>query len=369
MNTFLSETDARLKLEYGQLAWQHFSAEGVTLQFFFEKLVQAEWLGLNVPKEYGGSAGTFLQLALLVEEIANFNPSFATALVSHAVLTELLIRYGSDSQKSRYLPLLSRGEIIGTLAYFEDEKELLPETVHTEAKKSNDEFVLKGEKRLVVNGQSASLLLVLAATGEDKSFWLVDAARTKNIVRSEEVAQLGLKAAGLSKIQFSGSELQEQDRLGADANAGADQFEYAMSLTGNLFAAAAVGILNGSLQQSSDFAKSAERDGQALAQSQAIQWKIADLGTEGTAARLMTYRAAWSKDSSPEEFRLNAAMSKSYAASLARFHSSEALQVVGPLAGSTSLSIEEFYKDAKMLELIGGTNERQKVLIGNELGI
>jgi alkylation response protein AidB-like acyl-CoA dehydrogenase len=370
MNTFLSETDDRLKLEYEQFAKENFSAaEGKSLQDFFAKLVTAGWLGLNVPKEYGGSAGTFLQLSFLIEEIANFNPSFATALVSHAAATELLIRYGSDSQKSRYLPLLSRGETIATLAYFENEKEHLPQSVNTKASKSSNGFNLEGEKRLVINGQSASLFLVLAATDESRSFWLVEAAGAKKLARSEELPQLGLKAAGLNKIQFSGSELQEQDRLGTDVNAGDEQFEYAMSITGNLFGAAAVGILDGSLKQSADFARSGERDGEPLAHSQAVLWKIADLATEGTAARLITYRAAWSKDESPEEFRKNAAMSKSFAAGLARLHSAQALQVVGPLAGDASLIVEEFYKDAKMLELIGGTTERQKVLIGNELGI
>jgi alkylation response protein AidB-like acyl-CoA dehydrogenase len=386
MNTFLSETDLSLKNQYEHFASEHLLSVASTLEDgqsslkdIFQKLGQSGFFAITVPKEYGGKGGTFLQLLLLIEAIGQFQAGVGAALTTHAAVIEAINQFGTEAQKSRFLPLLARGEIIGTLAHFEEEKQILPREVESQIVSSEGQFKLAGKKKLVLNGADAGLLLILAIEkgegGDAPALWLVDKSSTSQITVDAEGPFIGLRSAAVCGLSFKNVLLDSKDRLGEDgaiANLSAEstkQFDYIMSITKTLLAGVALGILESSLKTATDFARTGERFGQALAQSQGIQWKLADHGTEASASRLLTYRAAWSKDEAPKEFARNAAMCKSFTARAARAHSAEAIQVLGPLNVESNSSVERFYRDSKMIELIEGSNEQQKILIVKELGI
>ncbi len=144
---------------------------------------------------------------------------------------------------------------------------------------------------------------------------------------------------------------------------------FARDIVKTILGAAALGISQSVLNQAVAHTKVAKRNDAALAQSEAIQWKLADLAVESSAARLLIYRAAWSKDNDIEHFPSQAAMAKAYAARVARFHSGEGLQILLPLLSETGSSMARFYMDGKMLETFEATNEEEKVLLSDLLGI
>jgi alkylation response protein AidB-like acyl-CoA dehydrogenase len=407
LNTLLSEDLQALKSQYELFAKEHLApiadklaCQQVSLNEFLKLVSQSGYLGITVPKEYGGQGGNFLNLILFAEAMSFYDPGFGLTLAGHTTVVELIKEFGTDAQKSRYLPTLARGECLGAFAYIEDDlQEILDGTTTTvksleDKQNSGDtpaDKVITGRKQSVINGRLAGVVIVLAtelANKEQKpALWLVNgAAHAKSAKSHPQIAyqqnqrtglQLGLSSTYLDDVQFNDCPVNYDNKLGTSKECGADeakaicqnQIDFAQNISKTILAAGAVGLIEGALFRSANYARTEKRFGVPLKDSQAVQWKIADLATEGSAARLLTYRAAWSKEESNEEFSKNAAMCKSFAAHSARLHSAEALQIIGVKSDSADSTLARFYSDAKMIEMCEGTNEEQKVILGNALGI
>lgn len=334
-------------------------------------LGQEGFLGSAVAKEYGGQGAPFVNLVLLAEALSEQDPGLALSLAAHAQVIELLSNFGTDTQKSRYLPLLARGECIGAFALSEETAGSDYAALRSSAAVSGEKCVLTGEKSWVVNGSIANVVLVVAKDEASKfSVWIVDmdkADKSKVEIGSNR-KKLGLRSAATNDISFKGLELAADAALGTAENA-EEAIKAAMDVSKVIVAAAATGLMNSALAHSVDRARSREQFGGNIGKFQAIQWKLADMSADSSAAKLLTYRAAWSKDEAPEEFRKNAAMCKFYAAKTARLHSSEAVQIFGSLGVSDDEPIEKLYRDAKVTEIAEGTSEIQKNIIAKEVGV
>lgn len=370
MNTFLSESQESLKETYIAFAKEHVAPvvgqledHSLNLKEFVQKLGQNGYLGIVVPKEYGGAGGNFIDLVLLVEAISEFDAGLGLILAAHYGVIELINKYGSDVQKSRYLPLLARGECIGALAINEQQAG----TDYMAALSSTAGGVLTGEKTWVVNGSIASLFAVLARGDAAPEIRLVDASAEKSICVGPDKAKLGLRSAATNDIKF------EKHSLGKDSLIAEGKAEQALQTVMNtakvIAGAAALGVVESALNHSAEHARNREQFGQKISQFQGIQWKLADMSAESAAARLLTYRAAWSRDEKPEDFARDAAMSKLYASKVARVHSAEAVQILGSLGIMTDNPVERAYRDSKVLELAEGTSEAQKLSLVKELAI
>ncbi len=178
MNTFLSEELQNLKKQYELFAKEHLSpiaealaCQQASLPEFLKQVAQAGYLAITVPKEYGGQGGKFLDLILFAEAMSFYEPGFALSLAGHTVVIELIKQFGTDAQKSRYLPLLARGELLGAFAYVENnEMERLAETTtvvkslldQKNLGKTSSDKVLSGKKQAVINGRLAALFVVLS---------------------------------------------------------------------------------------------------------------------------------------------------------------------------------------------------------------
>lgn len=455
MNTFLSEELQNLKNEYELFAKEHLmpvadalACQQASLPEFIKQIAQAGYLGITVPKEYGGQGGTFLSQVLLIEALSFYEPGLALSLAGQTVIIELLKQFGTDNQKSRYLPLLARGEYLGALAYVEDEHREALTGTKTVVKNVGDQKnaispatgkAIAGTKQAVINGRLASLFVVLAkeetqgdsgenvvkagkmpalpgecgvstlpgkivaggtpalpgeavaagasglageASGQRLGLWLVDRGRQAEDSSSriecrqnQKGSPIGLCSTHIDEVQFNNCLVTDEDRLGSGLDAAAkdsiwqDQINFAQNINKTILAAAAVGLTEGALARSADYARKEKHLGLPLANSQAVQWKIADLAVESSAARLLTYRAAWSKDESSEDFSKYAAMCKSFAARAARLHSAEALQILGANMDNPYSDLARLFKDAKMIETVAGTTEEQKVILADELSI
>ncbi len=380
MNTFLSSEQQALQAQYRAFATEHIAPHAKALDSgsyntrdIIASLGQQGYLGMCVPKEYGGQALPFLNFILLVEAIGEVDPGIALAIAGHAQVVELLSKWGTDKQKSRYLPLLARGECLATLAVAEETAGSDFSAVKSTVQGTKDKLTLTGQKTWVVNGPFTNLALVMARykeSAEDQgrlSFWLVDMDNRAELKVGSNQGKLGLRSATTCPVTFNGLSVNPEallceKRFDNDEQA-LDAIRHAQSVSKVIMAASAVGLLEHAVDESVQRARTREQFGSTIGKLQAIQWKLADMSVDSSAARLMTYRAAWSKDEKPEQFSKYAAMCKLFAARGARLHSSEAVQIFGVLGLSDDEPVEKLYRDAKALEIVEGTSEIQKNII------
>jgi len=380
VNTFLSlahkaSQDEYLKFVAEQIAPHTLELDSGTMapKDVLAKLAQVGYLGITVPTSYGGKGGSLLELTILAEALAGHCAGVALALASHYTVVELILNFGNDQQKSRYLPLLARGEAIGAQAFAEVRAGSDFRAVETKAVTGGDSATLSGEKSWVVNGEIAQLLAVLAKTEDDLSLWLVDVAAGESSLKiGPAKAKLGMHSAVINDITLNGHKVSLENRLGgasASCDQVADAVVNALDVSKTVLAGAALGLTDEAIALSAERARTHQQFGEPISKFQGIQWKLADLSMDRAAAQLLTYRAAWSKDGEPEKFHQYSAMAKMFAAKVARHHSAEAVQVFGVLGASPESGVERLYRDAKLTELFEGASEYQKVIIKEELGV
>lgn len=379
MNTFLSASQETLKEKYLDFAKKHIEPQAKALEEHksslreFLKIVgQAGYCGITVPKEFGGQGGTLLDLVLFVESTCRYEPGLGMTLACHAAAVELIKKYGSETQKARFLPLLATGEIIATTAFAEEQAGTDWQAVETTAHIDSGKLVLNGKKVWTVNAEIAGLIVVLAKTGDKLSLVLLnlnpDAKEAGDVIIGPDKARLGLRSCYVNDIEFKKLTVTEDGLLGTDEQALA-MSHYVMDVAKAVLAASCIGLTESALEEAVDHARNRQQFGVNIGQFQGIQWKLADMSVELQGARLQTYRAAWAHDERPDDFRRFSAMAKLFASKVARVHSGEAMQVLSTFGLTADSALERFYRDAKMTEICLGTSESQKLVLVKELGI
>lgn len=380
MNTFLSSGQLTLQEQYLKFVAEQIAplalaldTEQVSSKEALTLLAKGGYLGLTVPREYGGQGLGATELVLFAEALAGASAGLSLALASHYSVIELINKFGSETQKSRYLSQLATGDLIGAQAFGEEKAGSDFKAVQTTATAdSSAGWLLSGEKTWVVNGQLAGLMAVLARTGADGqlSIFLVDGTPSTNIEIGPNKAKFGLRSAATCDITFKEYKATSENKLASATSAEVEaQVNAVLDLSKTVVAAAAVGIAEEALKFSAEHARTREQFGQPISKFQGIQWKLADHSVESQAARLLTYRAAWSHDEEPGDFRKFAAMAKLFATKVARVHSGEAVQIFGMLGASPDSPVERLYRDGKLTEIFEGTSELQKVVLKEELGV
>ncbi len=373
MNTFLSSEQVQYQSSCQAFVDEKLCAAGILkdLETSKEKqkealslIAQSGLIGTSLPHEYGGGGKTFVYAALFAEQLGMKDAGLSLSIANHLSACHLIWHYGTDEQKSRYLPLLSRGESFATLAFGEEQAGSDFSLVKTSAESNK----LNGKKSWVVNGDMAHVALVLTRTSEQNQIWIVDLTSKSGVSVVKDRQKLGLKSASTTDIEFSSYVLDDKSALCQSPEKVEEAIDYALSLSKVLLAAGALGICEQAIKYSVQRANEREQFGQTIGKFQAIQWKLADMSTETSAARLLTYRAAWSKDEDKEEFFKFAAMCKLFAARVARLYSGEAAQIYGTLGISEEEPMEKLYRDAKVIEVLEGTQEIQKNIVASQVG-
>lgn len=379
VNTFLSAEQEAVRQTYLTFANEQIApiardleSHKSCLKEFLQNLGQKGYLGIAVPREYGGQGLSFVFCALFAEAVGMVEPGLGLSLANHYAVIEVLKRYGTQTQQSRYLPLLARGEALGTTAFSEEKAGTDFRAVTSTVTKQADGFLLNGKKTWVINGEFAGLALVLAGAGAAEnnqlSLLLVDCT-DKAQKCSGDAGRLGLKSAYLNTVEFKDQKLSQEANISHAKDASDVIAMYSMDVAKVIMASAAVGLNFAAMNEALEHARTREQFGTPIGQFQGIQWKLADMGTEGEAARLHVMRAAWSLENEPESFSKNAAMCKWFAAKVARQHSGEALQVMGAAGLMEDNKVEKLYRDAKAMEICLGTSEAQKMQLADLLEI
>jgi alkylation response protein AidB-like acyl-CoA dehydrogenase len=335
----------------------------------FPKLADLGLMGVCVPEEYGGAGADFLSYILVLEELSRADAGVGVTVAVHTSATTLpILAFGTQEQKTRFVPPLARGEQIGAFALTESGSGSDAGSLRTRAEPEGDGWTLTGAKQWITNGSVADTLVAFARTDPSTagargiSCFVLDGAHVR-VTREEE--KLGLNSSTTSDLALDGAYV-GRDRLLHEEGRG---FRVAMAtLDGGRIgiAAQALGIAQAAYDVARSYALEREQFGRRIADFQAIQWKLADMTTEIDAARLLVYRAAWLKQQgSPHT--AEGAKAKLFASEMARRQTAEAIQVLGGYGYTKEFPVERFYRDAKVTEIYEGTSEIQRLVIARAI--
>ncbi|MFL5950221.1 MAG: acyl-CoA dehydrogenase family protein [Gaiellaceae bacterium] len=335
----------------------------------FGKLAELGLMGACVPEEYGGAGVDFLSYILVLEELSRADAGVGVTVAVHtSAVTLPLLAYGTDEQKSRFVPPLARGEHLGAFALTEAEAGSDAGAIRTKAEPSGDGWTITGAKQWITNGRYAGTFLLFARTDQSTtgargvSAFVLDADDVR-VTRDEE--KLGLNSSVTNDIVIEGAQV-GRDRLLHEENRG---FRVAMTtLDGGRIgiAAQALGIAQAAYDVARAYAGERRAFGHRIGDFQAIQHKLADMSMEIDAARLLVYRAAWLKHQGRPHAE-EGAKAKLYASEMARRQTAEAIQVLGGYGYTKEFPVERYYRDAKITEIYEGTSEIQRLVIARSI--
>jgi alkylation response protein AidB-like acyl-CoA dehydrogenase len=335
----------------------------------FGKLAELGLMGACVPEEYGGAGADFLSYILVLEELSRADAGVGVTVAVHTSAATLpILAYGTDEQKSRFVPPLARGEQLGAFALTEAEAGSDAGALRTKAERIGDGWKITGAKQWITNGRHAGTFILFARTDPETagargvSAFILDAEHVR-VTRDEE--KLGLNSSATNDIVVEGAEI-GRDRLLHEENRG---FRVAMgTLDGGRIgiAAQALGIAQAGYDVAREYAAERRAFGRRIADFQAIQHKLADMSMEIDAARLLVYRAAWLKQQGRRHTE-EGAKAKLFASEMARRQTAEAIQILGGYGYTKEFPVERYYRDAKITEIYEGTSEIQRLVIARSI--
>jgi alkylation response protein AidB-like acyl-CoA dehydrogenase len=334
----------------------------------YPKLAELGLMGVSVPEEYGGAGADFVSYILVLEELSRADAGVGVTVAVHSSAVTLpILRFGTDEQRTRFVPPLARGDRIGAFALTEPEAGSDAGSLRTRATPDGDGWHISGLKRFISTARYAGTFLFFARTDPSSSSakgvsaFVLDADHVQ-VTRDEE--KLGLNSTTTSDIVVDARV--DGDRLLGDEGKG---FSIAMeTLDGGRIgiAAQAVGIARAAFEAARDYARERRQFGKPIAEQQAIQHKLANMSMEIDAARLLVLRAAWLKQEGRPHTE-EGAKAKLFASETARRQTAEAIQIFGGYGYTKEFPVERYYRDAKITEIYEGTSEIQRLVIARSV--
>jgi len=335
-----------------------------------KKMGELGLMGMMIPPEYGGEGADTISYALALSEIAYSCASTAVVMSVHnSVVSESLLKFGTENQKQAYFPKLTTGEDIGAFALTEPHAGSDPVAQSTVAARDGDMYVINGSKCFITSGKNAGLFIVMAKTDESKrhngisAFLIPQNTPGLKVGRMED--KMGLRASDTTDVILQDCRVSIADRLGEEG----EGFKIAMQALdcGRIgIAAQSIGVARAAFDAAVDYAGRREQFGQKISKFQGLRWIVADMATEIEAAEQLTYSVAAMKDRG-EKFSLNASMAKLFASEMANRITAKALQMHGGYGFTKDYVVERLYRDARVFTIYEGTSEIQRVVISNHV--
>ena len=337
------------------------------------KLGELGLMGIPFPHEYGGGGADALSYAMAIEELARVDASLAITISAHSSLGTMPIHlWGTDEQKSRWLPDLCSGRKLAAFGLTEPEAGSDAGNTRTVAKLEDGEWVVNGAKQFITNAGTniTSCVTITAVTNQADERREISNIIVPNGTPGYEVGEpyrkMGWNASDTRPLSFQDCRVPESSLLGKRGG-GFRQFMHALEGGRIGVAALGVGLAQGALDEAIAYAKERRTWGKPISKYQLIQGKIADISAQIEAARLLTYRAAVQKDRG-ERFALAAAQAKLLSGRLAVRATEEAVQIHGGYGYIEEYPVCRYYRDAKILTIGEGTDEVQQMVIARQLG-
>jgi len=326
--------------------------------------------GIAVPTEWDGAGLDYLSLSLILEEIAAGDGATSTIVsVNNCPVCSILMAFGNDDQKERFLKPLARGDMLGAFCLTEPHVGSEAGGLRTTAVRDGDDYVLNGVKQFITSGKNGDVAIVMAVTDKAAgkkgiSAFVVPTNSPGYIVaRLEE--KMGQHASDTAQILFENCRVPAANLLGDEGQG----LKIALSgLEGGRIgiASQSVGMARAAFEAALRYARERVAFGQPIFEHQAVQFKLADMATQIEAARQLIHHAASLKDAGLPCLK-EAAMAKLFASEMAERVCSAAIQVFGGYGYTTDFPVERIYRDVRVCQIYEGTSEVQRILIGRGL--
>jgi butyryl-CoA dehydrogenase len=339
-----------------------------------EKMAKYGFLGIPVPKEYGGQGCDPLTYAMCVEELSKVCGTTGVIVSAHTSLCiDPIMTYGTEEQKQKYVVPLAKGEKLGAFGLTEPGAGTDAQGQQTKAVLDGDEWVLNGSKCFITNGKEADIYIIIAVTGKiekrgrmqkEISAFIVEKG-TPGFSFGTKENKMGIRGSSTYELIFTDCRIPKENLLGQKGKG----FGIAMhTLDGGRIgiAAQALGIAEGALEVTVNYVKERKQFGRSIAQFQNTQFQLADLATKVEAAQLLVYKAAMAK-ATQKVYSVEAAKAKLYAAEVAMEVTTKCVQLHGGYGYIREYDVERMMRDAKITEIYEGTSEVQRMVISGAL--
>lgn len=335
-----------------------------------EGLGELGLLGMIISEEYGGAGFDTVSYALALEEISKADASVAVIVsVTNSVCCYPILSFGTEEQKQKYLVPLAKGETLGAFCLSEPQAGSDATNLKTRAVKDGDFYFLNGTKSWVTNGGLAGVYLVMAVTDENDgrkeiTTFIVE-GDTDGLNVSSIEHKMGQRASQTAEMSFTDVRVPKENILGGIGNG--LKVAFGSLDNGRIgIAALSVGLAQAALEESINYSKDRTAFGGAIADLQAIRFKLSDMATETECARLLTLRAAALKDAGKSIGNF-ASMAKLYASETANKVCADAVQIHGGNGYSRHYNVEKYYRDARVTTIYEGTSEIQRIVISRDI--
>ena len=347
---------------------EHDDLEGKFRMEIFKGLGEYGVTGVTLPVEYGGAGLTYSDYCLVLEEIAKFSVPYAVTVSVSSMVQTIIKDYGNEAQKQKYLPALTSGEEIGAFALSESHAGSDAASLKTTARKTEGGYLLNGTKMWITSGGIAKTYIVMVRTGGEGSkgvsaFIVRDGDKGFSFGKAEK--KMGWKTSPTRELVFENCFVPDENILLAEgkgfnvAMGGLDRGRVAIASIG-------VGCAQRALDEAIKYSLTRQQFKQPIFDFQGLQFMLSDMATETEASRLLVQAAARSIDNNAPDSKL-CSMAKLKATDNAMKVTTDAVQVLGGVGYTSEYPVERFMRDAKVLQIVEGTNQIQRVVIARFL--
>jgi alkylation response protein AidB-like acyl-CoA dehydrogenase len=324
--------------------------------------------GVSTPEEFGGLGLGYLEYAVVLEEIAAISASYAVSVAVTGLPQMILSRFGTPEQQAQWLPGLASGSLLGAFALSEPESGSDAASLKTTAVRAGDDYVLTGTKFWITHGGEADVYVVMARTGGEgargvSAFLLPGDARGLTFGKKER--KMGLRASPTVELVLDGVRLPASSRIGEEGTG----FRCAMAAldSGRItIGATAVGLARAATDYAAAYACQRRQFKERIIDFQGVGFMLADMATRTDAARLLVHRAAHLRDSGVD-YSAEAAMAKLFSTDNCMAVTTDAVQVLGGYGYVREHPVERYMRDAKVMQIVEGTNQVQRLVIARHL--
>ncbi|AWT52958.1 acyl-CoA dehydrogenase family protein [Mycolicibacterium smegmatis] len=327
--------------------------------------------GLAIPEPYGFGAVSMPCYVQVAEELARGWMSLAGAMGGHTVVSKLLLLFGTEEQKQKYLPLMATGELRATMALTEPGGGSDLQAMRTVARRDGDEYVINGSKTWISNARRSDLVALMCKTDPDaqpahKGVSILLVEKVPGFDVSRDLPKLGYKGVESCELNFTDARVPVSSLLGDDEGRGFAQMMKGLEVGRLQVAARATGVARAAFEDALRYSQERESFGKPIWQHQSVGNMLADMGTKLYAARSLLLSAAEKFDAG-QRCDMEAGMAKLFASETAMQIALDAVRVHGGYGYSTEYDVERYFRDAPLMIVGEGTNEIQRNVIAKQL--
>ncbi len=358
---------ATVHIEPNRKEWDD---EQIFPEKIFKQLGELGLMGVLVPEQYGGAGLGYHEYVDAIAELAKFDPGIALSMAAHnSLCTNHILMFGNEEQKQKWLPKLASAEWIGAWGLTEPNTGSDAGNMRTVARQDGDYWVLNGAKNFITHGKSGNVAVVIVRTGErgdshGMTAFVIEKG-TEGFYSGRKEDKLGMRSSETTELIFDNCMVHKSQVLG---KVGEGFIQSMKILDGGRISIAALslGIAQGALEHSIEYAKERQQFNKPIASFQGISFKLAEMATQIEAAKLLTYQAAELKNKGAKMTK-EAAMAKYYASEVSVKVANEAVQIFGGYGFTKDYPVEKYYRDCKLCTIGEGTSEIQKLVISRAI--